>query len=64
VTPSGAGFTGDSYAVSNCRFATEAYLGQSKVNVSKPWSKKTVFSGRNSILPGKAVLFRAIRLQI
>ena len=46
VAPSSAGFRVDSHAVSNCRFAKKAHMGQSKVNVPKAWSKKTVFSGR------------------
>jgi hypothetical protein len=28
---------------SNCRFAKKAHMGQSKVNVPQPSSKKTVF---------------------
>jgi hypothetical protein len=28
---------------SNCRFAKKAHMGQSKVNVPEPSSKKTVF---------------------
>jgi hypothetical protein len=28
---------------SNCRFAKKAHMGQSKVNVQKPWLEKAVF---------------------
>jgi hypothetical protein len=28
---------------SNCRFAKKAQMGQTKVNVSKPWLEKAVF---------------------
>jgi hypothetical protein len=43
VAPSSAGFGDDSHAVSNCRFAKRAHMGQSKVNVRKAWPEKTVF---------------------